>query len=37
MTFGGKKKKNTFFHCIFGLSPYRFTQISSVVTVWMQT
>jgi len=33
--FGGKRRKNTFFNCIFGLYPYRFTQISSVGTHWI--
>jgi hypothetical protein len=31
-SFGGKERK-LFFNCIFDLSPYRFTQISSVGTV----
>jgi hypothetical protein len=35
-SFGGKEKKNFFFNHIFDLSPYRFTQISSVGTHWMQ-
>jgi hypothetical protein len=34
--FGGKGRKLLFFNCIFDLSPYRFTQISSVGTRWMQ-
>jgi hypothetical protein len=33
--FWRKKNKCTFLNYIFDLSPYRFTQISSVVTRWM--
>ena len=34
--FWRERKKNTFFNCIFDLSPYRFTQISSVGTCQMR-
>jgi hypothetical protein len=35
MNFQRERKKTTFFNRIFNLSPYRFTQISSVGTHWM--
>jgi len=33
MNFGWKRRKLLFFNCIFGLSPYMFTQILSVDTL----
>ena len=32
----GKRKKTAFSYRIFGISPYRFTQISILGTHWMQ-
>jgi hypothetical protein len=36
MNFQKERKKTTYFNRFFYLSPYRFTQISSVGTRWMQ-